>query len=625
MNRAILLVLAGLAATGFALDRSGTISEARVWVRSFEQLGDLAGELDICTVEPGQGGAWLVVNADAAQLAQLRGLGLEVEVTWPDIRDQFRAQTGVDPDDLDGGRDFGFFLTYWEMLDSLTALRDSYPELCSLFSIGRSYQNRELWCLKISDNPWVEEDEPACFFNGATHAREPIGPSCVVEFACRLLSGYGTDQLATWLVDNREIYIVPVMNPDGYVYNSDSGGASSNWRKNRQPYGGSVGVDLNRNYGYKWGYDDIGSSPNPASELYRGPEPFSEPAVAAARDFEADHRFRTMLDFHSYGRLNMYPWAYDYDIPPEVDLLREMADTFRVVNNYRTGQWRNVLYASNGTSIDWELSDTAGKFVSYAFSCELSTGFWTGWNDSAHIRSECGLNIPSLFYLTRVAGVHFDPVAMMVNDTVHGDSSGGLDPGETAGIWFTIRNRAVHVLDSAYGISAKLVSLDTLVRVLDSVKPFPDVHRRSDVDNRAEQFEVRAADSALVGDTIPLLLEVSFFDAGNSFTMPLSFEIVIGRDTTGIEEKPEGERMKAESRMPTVVQGLLVLGARSEFGEPNPVMSRAALLDVSGRKVMELRSGENDVRHLAPGVYYIIQGSRGQVSGRPSVKVIISD
>jgi len=605
MNRIVLLLLAVLTAFGLALDRSSTISEARVWIESFEQLGELAGELDICTVEPGPSGAWLIVNADEAQLAQLRGLGLLVEVTWPDIRDQFRAQTGVDPDDPDEGRDFGFFLTYWEMQDSLVALRDSFPAVCSLFSIGRSYQDRDLWCLKISDNPWVEEDEPACFFNGATHAREPIGTSCVVEFACRLLSGYGIDPLATWLVDNREIYIVPVMNPDGYVYNSDSGGASSNWRKNRQPYGGSVGVDLNRNYGYKWGYDDIGSSPNPASELYRGPAPFSEPAVAAARDFEAAHRFRTMLDFHSYGRLNMYPWAYDYDVPPELELLSEMADTFRTVNNYRTGQWRSVLYASNGTSIDWEFSDSAGKFVSYAFSCELSTGFWTGWNDSAHIRSECGLNIPSLFYLARVAGAWFDPVAVMVDDTVQGDSSGGLDPGETAGIWFTIRNRAVHALDSAYGISARLVSLDTLVTVLDSMKPFPDVQRRSDVDNRAEQFEVRAADSAQVGDTIPLLLEVSYSDAGSSFTMPLPFEIVLGKDTTGIWEEAEGRRLRAEPRMSSIVRGSIRLPESGDARYPLP------LLNSAGRKVEDLRPGENDIRHLAAGVYYIGRGPVG--------------
>jgi hypothetical protein len=183
----------------------------------------------------------------------------------------------------------------------------------------------------------------------------------------------------------------------------------------------------------------------------------------------------------------------------------------------------------------------------------------------------------------------------------------------------------VHVLDSAYSISARLVSLDTLVTVLDSVKPFPDVQRRSDVDNRAEQFVVRAADSALVGDTIPLLLEVSFTDAGNSFTMQVEFEIMLGADTTGMEERAEGggTRLKDEGgRMnQTIVRGVLRLPAAGMTNDQAPM----TMLDATGHKVMELRPGENDVRGLAPGVYFV-RGEGAKIPGSEgsSVRIVIA-
>ena len=530
-----------LAAPASALNRSGTISEAKVYfndTRDIDRLGALAGELDICTRGRDKDGDYLVINADAAQLTRLRQHGLAVEITWADIRDQFYADTGVDPADPDGGRDFGHFLTYWEMQDSLDVLAAAFPDICYKYSLGLTHQGRQIWCLKISDNPTEPEDEPGCFFNGAIHAREPMGTSCVMNFAVRILSGYGQDPVSTWLVDNREIFLVPVQNPDGYVYNSDSGGASSNWRKNRHVYQSPyVGVDLNRNYGYRWGCDNQGSSGNPSSSTYRGPSAFSEPATALIRDLMNANRIRTCMDYHTYGRYNMYPWGYARIDPPEKQLLQEMVDTFRMNNHYSqsgTGQISRVLYGCNGISADWEFADTAGKFVTYGFTCELSTSFWRGWDDSTHIRQECDLNIPNLYYLARVAGAYFDPVSVTINDTAAGNSSGRLDPGETSDIWFAIRNRAVHTLDSACHISAKLVSLDTLVSVPDSIRPFPDVRRLSSTDNGAGQFRIRAASEIAPGTHVPLRLDIAYVDAGDTFMMPVQFEVVIGSDPVGI-------------------------------------------------------------------------------------------
>lgn len=592
---------------GLANELGPTVTEARVHfdaLHRLELLGDLAGELDVCSWEEDELGGWLIINTTTDELARIQSLGFRTEVTWPDIRDKFRYVTGVDPDDPNAGRDFGYFFTYWEMIDTLERLVDRYPSLCSLFSVGVSHQGRPLWCLKISDNPGASENEPACFFNGATHAREPMGTHCCIMFAARILSQYGTDSLATWLIDNREVFIIPVMNPDGYVYNSDSGGSTNNWRKNRRviqsPY---VGVDLNRNYGYKWGYDNSGSSGSPSQETYRGPSRFSEPETQVIRDFMSANLFRTCMDYHTYGQYNMYPWGYASTTPPERSLLQEIVDTFRMNNGYRasrTGQVNQTIYPCNGLSVDWEYSDTAGKFVTYAFTCELdSYDFWHGWNDSTALYNECNRNIPNLFYLARVCGVFFDPVAVAVNDTATGNGNGRLDPGEQVNLWFAVRNRAVHPVDSAYAVSGRLISGHPDVLVTDPVKPFPNCSRLSASNNATAQFAVRAGSGIAPETRVPLRLELSYTDAGAVIMQPLNFEIVIGNQSD-ITELPDYGRPVALSACPNPAR------SRVRFG----LLGNAAGLPVrvyssSGDLVaLAVTGGAGfDCRGLPAGVY----------------------
>ncbi len=510
---------------------AGPIMEARVYfddVRTLQQLGDLAGQLDICTWVKDALGGYLIINTDVAQLGQIRDAGLLVDVTYPDIRQKFYEMTGIRSGDLDAVWDFGYYLTYYEMQDTLQALATAYPTICTRFSLGLTPQGRSLWCLKISDNVGTDEGEPACFFNGATHAREPLGTSCCVAFATRLLSEYGNDSVSTWLIDNREIFVAPVMNPDGYVYNSDSGGAESNWRKNRRsPVPPDIGVDLNRNYGYKWGYNNWGSSGRPGDETYRGPSPFSEPETQIIRDFLADYRPRDCMDFHSFGQYNMYPWGYSRAEPPDQTVLREVVDTFQANNHYplpHTGQVYSSIYPCNGMSVDWEYSDTAGKFVTYAFTCELgTTDFWYGWLDSGYVNNECDLNVPNLYYLTRVAGAYFEGLSARLDDSLTGNGNGRIDPDELSGIWLSIRNQAIHPLDSAYGIAAKLVSGTADVQVLDSVMLFPNALRGQTVDNRTAQFRIHTSNTIAPGARVPLRLELSFIDAGQTYTQAVDF------------------------------------------------------------------------------------------------------
>src|SRR3990167_4545160 len=182
----------------------------------------------------------------------------------------------------------GGFYTFNEVVAQLDTMRLLYPNLITVKdSTGSSIEGRTIWAVKISDNPDVNENEPQVFYNALTHANEQQGMMTVLYFMYYLLENYGTDPEVTYLVDNRELYFVPVINPDGYAYNeqiSPNGGGM--WRKSRRNNGGGIfGVDLNRNYGFNWGYDNIGSSPYPQEWNYRGAGPFSEPESQAIRNF----------------------------------------------------------------------------------------------------------------------------------------------------------------------------------------------------------------------------------------------------------------------------------------------------------------------------------------------------
>ncbi len=581
---------------------SEPVSEARIHIagrHEAAQFRKLLGDLYIVTVGSGEDDDWLLVQAHADRLAEAAALGFRVEVTWPDIRDKFYSVTGVDPNDPDGGRNYGFYINYAECIDTLRSLATRYPDLCSLFSLGPSYRGNDIWCLKLSDNPATDEAEPECLFDGAIHANEPVGTSTVIMFAEHLLGGYGEDSLATWLLDNRQVYVAPILNPDGVIYNSDSGGASANWRKNRHPYPPGDGVDLNRNFGYKWGFDDQGSSPNPRNWNYRGPAPFSEPEAQAVRDFVLDRRIRTMIDFHMSGHWNLFPWCYDSIRSPELPYLNAMAETLRSNNHYpshKTGQCAWKLYECNGVMIDWYHTDSGGKFPTQSFVLETGDDMWVYWNDSAGLRHECELNIPNLYYLTRAAGAWFSPYRIGVVDTAHGNGNRRLDPGEVADVWCAIRNQAVHPADSAYAMEAVLRSRHSDVCVLDSTWSPPSAGRQEQVNNIPEPFLVDVNPGAEPGDTVRLELALQFTADGQEYTQQVPFELILGRSSTVAEDSVSGFP-------PPVLATLLA-------GRTLTCPTHARLIDVTGRRVARFVPGENDIGHLSPGVYFVTGADR---------------
>ncbi len=240
-----------------------------------------------------------------------------------------RIAYAVEPDrgpalSADGGINGAYHSTL-EMETDMRLLERDHPGRALVVEIGESLEGRKILALKISDNAARSEAEPAVLFLGCHHAREWISVEVPFLFGRYLLEHYDLDQEVRDLVDASEIWIVPIVNPDGLEYSIH---VYRYWRKNRRANAdGTFGVDINRNYGYRWGYDDIGSSGNPASEVFRGPAPFSEPETAAVRGLFTGRDFRAVVSYHSYSRVILYPWGYTAAPAPRDAELRSVAET----------------------------------------------------------------------------------------------------------------------------------------------------------------------------------------------------------------------------------------------------------------------------------------------------------
>jgi carboxypeptidase T len=273
------------------------------------------------------------------------------------------------------------------MSDEILAVANAHPDIVSRFTIGLSYEGRELWAVKISDNVTVDEDEPEVLFIGQHHAREHITVEMTLYILHLLADNYGADPQITDLVNSREIYIVFTANPDGSEYDIATGSYRS-WRKNRQPNPGSfyVGTDLNRNYGYKWGCCG-GSSGFPSSATYRGASAFSAPETQRIRDFVdsrvvgGKQQIKTAITFHSYGELVLWPYGYTYtDVPSDMtqddhDVFVAMGQAMAQSNGY-TAQQASDLYITDGTTDDWAYG--VHKIFMYTFEMGSTTFYPPG-------------------------------------------------------------------------------------------------------------------------------------------------------------------------------------------------------------------------------------------------------
>ena len=484
-------------------------------LETIKTIGSLGIPLDHVS---GKEGIFLDLTVTEGETIELISKDIQLDVLIEDLTSYYKARNRPATN-----RDFP--LGSMQGNYTLDELNERFDELHGLFPniisnrvvIGQSVEGRDIWAFKVSDNPNVDEDEPEVLYTALTHSREPLGMMNLIYFVQLLAEEQNSNPEFEYLISNREMWFIPVVNPDGYAYNESiepTGGGMH--RKNRLNTncgnGSNRGVDLNRNYGFGWGSNDIGSSPNPCSATYRGDVEFSEPETQAVRDFIINHDFNNVLHYHCYSNIYIHPWG-NGSIPEEpdsstlVDIGREMAR----YNGYPVGTGLSTIgYTVNGDAVDWTYGDQ--NIISYVPEVgSTSQGFWPPESDVVDL---CLDQVHSNKIFALVAG------ADIVIKT-HDLSQDEIIPGDNLELSILIQNR---------GLSASETDIDINVNALNEFLSLDtESYTMNEMDARdSDDFSIliEIADNAPIGSTSGVIVSI---ECDNSFNRLDTIEFVIGQ------------------------------------------------------------------------------------------------
>ncbi|SCF29341.1 M14 family metallopeptidase [Micromonospora mirobrigensis] len=405
-----------------------------------QQLGKLraAGvDLGHDAVQTTAGGARVETVLSRREARRLAGQGVPLSVKKVDgkpasqlLREQASA----------GWKAFRSYSEPGGIRDELTATAARFPKLAKLETIGRTVQGKPILAVKVTKNAGKVPDgtRPAVLYSSTQHAREWITPEMTRRLLHHYLDNYGTDPEVTSLVDTRELWFLPVANPDGYDYTFTPGNRL--WRKNLRDNNGDGqltgvdGVDLNRNFAYKWGYDDEGSSPDPSSETYRGTGPNSEPETKALDRLFKRVGFKFLINYHSAAELLLYGVGWQVSTPTPDDVIYEtMAgdDAHPAVPGYDP-DISAELYTTNGDTD----AHAQVRYKTLGFTPEMSTcqtasasdpdDQWdpadcvSGFifpDDEKLISAEVAKNLPFALAVAKSAGDPDDPASVVGRST----------------------------------------------------------------------------------------------------------------------------------------------------------------------------------------------------------------
>jgi PKD repeat protein len=393
-------------------------------------------------------GEYFISDFSHQEIATMESLNYSVEILIPDVvsyYEQMLANPTQEPSTHNGAcagnggasnpyinpvtpthftlGTMGGYLTYNQMLAELDEMAAAYPNLITVkapISNFVTHENRPIYHVRLSDNPNVDEPEPKVLYTAIHHAREPMSLMETIFYMWYLLENYGSNDEVTYLVDNMQLYFVPCINPDGYVYNgttNPNGGGM--WRKNRRNNGGGVyGVDLNRNYSYQYG--TTGTSSNPSNDTYKGPSAFSEPETQAMRWLVQNNNFITAFNAHTYGSDILFPiGATTAEFADHHNWFQDEANHQVQYNSY-TAMKSSSLYPASGDSDDYMYKVDIGvgqKDTMFVHTPEVGTAFWQPSNEI--IPTCAGMLFPNLVL------AHLAKVYAFVNDT---------DPGMIASV-----------------------------------------------------------------------------------------------------------------------------------------------------------------------------------------------
>ncbi|MBL7134990.1 MAG: immune inhibitor A [Candidatus Marinimicrobia bacterium] len=470
------------------------------------------------------------------QIETLQKADFKTEVLIDDLTKYYQGRFNMELIKGFGLGSMGGFYTFGEVVQQLEEMVTQYPDLITQKQcISTTYEGRDIWVVKISDNPNIDEpDEPEVLYTALHHAREPQSMMVLIYYMWYLLENYGEDEAVTYLVDNREQWFIPVFNPDGYVYNETiepNGGGLH--RKNRFPNGCSgteVGVDLNRNYGYMWGYDNSGSSPFPCDQTYRGIEAFSELETQAIKDFCLNHDFKLALNYHTYSNLFIHPFGYEESIyPPEPDLstFREYLNDMSTWNGYQVGTtYETIGYITNGDANDWMYGEL-GIFTATPEVGNYSDGFWPS-TDRIFPLAEENLN-PNL-YLAWMAGSCFEVSQFDLGCEDY------PDPGEDLSIVFSIKNKGLQ--NSNGNVYIDIYSDSPYLNFDMTILNLGAISSREVVANIADPINTSLGISTPIGENIKIYFNI--YDLGGYFFSD-SISFRVGTPAVLLYEDAEGE------------------------------------------------------------------------------------
>ena len=277
--------------------------------------------------------------------------------------DYLGGKSNLEPKDV-------HYYSYDELTDLLENLQQDYSNIFMYESLGKTYQDRDIWLVKISDNVEINESEPEVLYTGGMHGNEKIGFQVTIYSINAIVENYTSINVnesftmrIRHIVNNTELYFIPMVNPDG---------CEASTRKNRRPNDGILGkwlflgVDINRNFGYKW--EEFDKHPilyfilskfsvvrypffdfwvikeGIGNGTYRGPYPFSENETKAIKNFVENHDIITGIDYHSKAKKIVYPWGWTNKPPLDEQIFLSIAEGISKINDFEISQGSHGYY-----------------------------------------------------------------------------------------------------------------------------------------------------------------------------------------------------------------------------------------------------------------------------------------
>lgn len=249
-----------------------------------------------------------------------------------------------------------------EVYAGMKALAAKHPSIAKLHEIGQSLEGRPILAMQMTSKP-NDAALPSVRIQSGQHSRELPTVELSSRLMATLAEGYGKDGQITALLDSRDVWIVPVVNPDG---RHKVQGGSAMWRKNTR---NNRGVDTNRNADDHWSQ---GNSSSWADD-YRGEAPFSEPESAAMRDLCVKEKFKVAIDVHNFGGMILWPPGFTTEVSKDEARFRALGDQMGRGTGYtKVGTIARTIYKTYGDFATWEYT----QLGTLSFACELGdSGF----------------------------------------------------------------------------------------------------------------------------------------------------------------------------------------------------------------------------------------------------------